>query len=310
MNLALNPALNLATTMHSRHLPDTRPRALGLAPALTNAVLLAALAALLPLGACATKNGYGVGEQAQAEQQMRAAAQDPAPDTPGMYLGLIERMQGEGLYYASLAHIDAYERQYGASPQSILLRADALRATGQSAASAAAYAQLAGTPLEGRGHRGLGLLAGGAGDFRKAAQELAAASALAPTDAATLSDLGYALLRDGEVPAARVPLLKAIELDAHNPRIVANVALYLVASGDAGGARSLMTQQNLPAETRAAVERDARKIAQARRTREVSELPPPEAPALPHASAKVVDANGIGGWSGVGQGRLVARLTQ
>ena len=69
---------------------------------------------------------------------MDAAAQkQAAPDTPGMYLGLIERMQSQGLYYASLAHIDAYEKQYGASPQTILLRADALRMTDQPAASAA-----------------------------------------------------------------------------------------------------------------------------------------------------------------------------
>ncbi|WP_199272252.1 tetratricopeptide repeat protein [Paraburkholderia acidisoli] len=282
------------------------------------ALLAAACLALLALGACATKTGYGVGPQAEAEQQMRAAVQDPAPDTPGMYLGLIERMQGEGLYYASLAHIDAYEHQYGTSPQSILLRADALRSTGQSVASAAAYAQLIGTPLEGRGHRGLGLLAGGAGDFHKAAQELAAASALAPTDAATLSDLGYALLRDGDVAGARVPLLKAIELDAHNPRIAANVALYLVASGNADGARNLMAQQNLPPEARAAIARDARKVEQAQRTREVSDAPvpvPKSAAALlpaPHALADAAgaNANAPGAWGGEGQGRLVGRLMQ
>jgi Flp pilus assembly protein TadD len=224
----------------------------------------ATLLALTALAGCAAKEGYGVGPQAQVEQQMRvAAAQDPAPDTPGMYLGLIERMQGAGLYYASLAHIDAYDRQYGANPDSILLRADALRATGQSAASATAYTKLLDTPLAGRGHRGLGLLAGAAGDFRKASRELAAASALAPTDAATLSDLGYALLLAGAVDDARVPLLEAIELDAHNPKIAANVALYLVASGNAAKARDLMTQQGLPQETRVAVARDARKVAQA-----------------------------------------------
>lgn len=305
----------MALTMRSRHFIDTNAR--GCAQRLTTAALLVSL---LSMAACATKDGYGVGPQAQAEQQMRAAVQDPAPDTPGMYLGLIERMQSEGLYYASLAHIDAYERQYGASPQSTLLRADALRSTGQSAASATTYAQLAGTPLEGRGHRGLGLLAGSAGDFHKAAQELATASALAPTDAATLSDLGYALLRDGDVSAARVPLLKAIELDAHNSRIVANVALYLVASGDTSGARNLMAQQNLPAETRAAVERDARKVEQARRSRQMSET----APVLPHAVAEAANANagvssvsgvasaasGSEEWGSAAQGRLVARLMQ
>jgi Flp pilus assembly protein TadD len=261
-------------------------------------------AALAALAGCAAKEGYGVGPQAQAEQQMRATVHDPAPDTPGMYLGLIERMQGAGLYYASLAHIDAYERQYGESPDSILLRADALRATGQGAASAAAYTKLLDTPLAGRGHRGLGLIAGAAGDFGTAARELASACALAPTDAATLSDYGYALLREGDVTAARVPLLEAIELDAHNTKIAANVALYLVASGEAAKARDLMTQQGLPQETRAAVARDARKVAEARRAREISQTREP-----PHTLAAT--ANGPdGSTDGDIQARLVTRLAQ
>ncbi len=51
--------------------------------------------------------------------------EDQAPDTPGMYLALIDRMQAQGLFFASLAHIDAYEKQYGTTPDTVLLRADA-----------------------------------------------------------------------------------------------------------------------------------------------------------------------------------------
>ncbi|MBN3814962.1 pilus assembly protein, partial [Paraburkholderia sp. Ac-20347] len=233
---------------------------------------VAACGALALLAACSSPQGYGVGPQAQAEMKMRADdAKDAVPDTPGMYLGLISRMQSEGLYYASLAHIDAYERQYGASPNSIVLRADALRATGQASASASAYTQLLNTPFAARGHRGLGLLAGGSGDFRRAAQELDEASMLAPTDPATLSDLGYALLREGDVNGARVPLLKAIELDPHNSKIAANVALLLSASGADGDAQTLMNQQGLPADTRAAVARDAQKVKEASRARELAD---------------------------------------
>ena len=119
------------------------------------------LAVALLLGACATKeSGYGVGAQTERAALMQAADQKQSvPDTPGMYLGLIQRMQAQGLYYASLAHIDAYDKTYGVMPESILLRADALRMTDQPAASAAVYAQLLKTPLAARGYRGLGLLA-------------------------------------------------------------------------------------------------------------------------------------------------------
>jgi len=269
---------------------------------------VALCAALAVLGACASKEqGYGVGPQAQAELQMRTQVKDPAPDTPGMYLGLIERMQSEGLYYASLAHIDAYEQQYGASPQSIALRADALRATHQPAASAAAYRQLLTTPLAARGHRGLGLLAGAAGNFGEAARELGEASRLEPTDALTLSDLGYALLRNGDVARARVPLLQAFELDSHNPKIAANVALYFTASGDEASAQSLIAQQKLPADARAAIARDAQDVARAQHAQEAQRRRAPPAPVV--AGAQVESPAGAP-QLGDAQPRLVGHLMQ
>ncbi|MFM0293334.1 MULTISPECIES: tetratricopeptide repeat protein [Paraburkholderia] len=227
----------------------------------------ATLAALSLLGACASKDlvGYGVGPQAERAVLAQQANKDPAPDTPGMYLGLIDRMQSQGLYFASLAHIDAYDKQYGASPDSILLRADALRMTDQPAAAVAVYGQLLKTPLATRGYRGLGLIAGAAGDFTRAAQEFQQAVQLAPTDAATLSDLGYARLRDGDVDGARVPLMKAAELDPTNPKIVSNVALYLLANGDQAQALAVMNQQQLAPDVRAAIRSDAAKVAAAGR---------------------------------------------
>ncbi|WP_260854547.1 tetratricopeptide repeat protein [Paraburkholderia sp. BCC1884] len=217
------------------------------------------------LGACASKDvtGYGVGPQAERAVMAQQANRDPAPDTPGMYLGLIDQMQSQGLYFASLAHIDAYEKQYGANPDTHLLRADALRMTDQPAAAADAYSLLLKTPLAARGYRGLGLIAGASGDFAHAAQELEQAVQLAPTDPVALSDLGYARLRDGDVNGARVPLMKAAELDQNNPKIVSNVVLYLLASGDQAQALAVMNQQKLAPEVRTAIRGEAAKVAAA-----------------------------------------------
>lgn len=225
------------------------------------------LAACAVLGACASKEltGYGVGPQAERAAMAQQANRDPAPDTPGMYLGLIDQMQSHGLYFASLAHIDAYEKQYGVSPDTNLLRADALRMTDQPDAAAAAYGLLLKTPLAARGYRGLGLVAGAAGDFSHAAQDLARAAELAPTDAVTLSDLGYARLRNGDVNGARVPLMKAAELDQNNQKIVSNVVLYLLANGDQAQALAVMNQQKLTPEVRGAIRSDAGKVAAASR---------------------------------------------
>jgi len=247
--------------------------------------MLAALCALL--GACAVKeSGYGVGPQAEREAQLQAqlqTSQQTKPDTPGMYLGLIDRMQSQGLYYASLAHIDAYEKQYGASPDSTLLRADALRATDQPAASATAYTQLLNTPLAARGYRGLGLLAGASGDFASASQSLAKAVELAPTDAATLSDLGYARLRAGDIAGARVPLMKAAELDAKNQKVIGNVVLYLLADGETARAQALIKDQKYTPDVRAQIRDDVAKVMAASRARQHAVKPHAEAvaPAMP-----------------------------
>ncbi|MEM5385614.1 pilus assembly protein [Paraburkholderia phymatum] len=250
--------------------------------AIRHVIRLAALAGVCALlGACAVKEaGYGVGVQAEREAKLQQSAHDTAPDTPGMYLGLIDRMQAQGLYYASLAHIDAYEKQYGASPDSILLRADALRATDQPASSAAAYTQLLNTPLAARGYRGLGLLAGASGDFERASQVLETAVELAPTDVATLSDLGYARLRAGDVAGARVPLMKAAELDGHNRKVIGNVVLYLLADGQTARAQALIKDQKFAPDVRAQVRDEAAKVAAASRARRNGE---PRAQ-KPHAS--------------------------
>ena len=255
----------------------------------------AALAVLSLLGACASKGltGYGVGPQAERAVLAQQASKDPAPDTPGMYLGLIDQMQSQGLYFASLAHIDAYDKQYGASPDSILLRADALRMTDQPAAAASAYGQLLTTPLATRGYRGLGLIAGAAGDFTRAAQELQQAVLLAPTDAATLSDLGYARLRDGDVDGARVPLMKAAELDQTNPKIVSNVALYLLVNGDKAQALAVMNQQKLAPEVRAAIRSEAGKVAMARRAQARGAPAQQQSGALGAGARTVASAQGL-----------------
>lgn len=266
----------------------------------------AALAALaLSLAACGAfkESGYGIGAQAERAALMQAAADKNAtPDTPGMYLGLIGRMQSQGLYYASLAHIDAYEKQYGASPDTILLRADALRSTDQPAASTVAYRQLLGTPLAARGYRGLGLLAGASGDFDAASQALAQASALAPTDSPTLSDLAYARMRSGDIAGARVPLMKAAELDQNNPKVLSNLALFLLATGQTRDALGLMNQLKLAPAVRTEIRNDATRIAAAARARQRA-LARPGAPGAAASAGATLAASAAGSNGGAAAGK-------
>ena len=217
----------------------------------TGAPLLAALL----LGACASEP-KGVYRGAAEQQLRRDAAEAPAgapTDSGETYLRLVAQMQRDGLWFASLAHIDALEQQWVSTPPSIRLRADALRRTEQPGAAQAAYEKLIGTPLEAAGHHGLGLMAAARRDDAEAIRLLELARQRNPTDGVLLGDIGYAHLRAGHVAEARIPLMQAIQLKPDDPQVQVNVALYLQASGQGAQAEALMNAYKMAPGTRAAV---------------------------------------------------------
>lgn len=222
--------------------------------------LLACVAAAIAITGCGTlKDQYAATADAQQRASAEAAADTKAGaavDTKATYLKLVEQMQKEGLWFASLAHIDALEQRWGVSPESTRMRADALRQAGQAEASEQAYKRLIGTPLESAGYRGLGLLAGARGSYAEAAQLLRQAQRLTPTDAALLSDLGYASLRAGQIADARLPLMQALQLRPDSAQAQSNLALYLEVTDQGEQANRLMEANRMSPAARAAV-RDA-----------------------------------------------------
>ncbi|CAG9185236.1 tetratricopeptide repeat protein [Cupriavidus pampae] len=241
----------------------------------TNAPLLGVVVASLVLlagcsGLSGTNSAERMAQQAEAQielgklrdKEARAEYSDKA-----VYLGLIGRMQQEGLYYASLAHIDAYQQRFGAPPELKLLRADALRETGQDEAATLAYRELLSTDRAARAYHGLGLIAGKQGDFARAVMELRQGATLDPISAPIANDLGYALMRGGALQEARVPVMQALQLDGANPRIVSNAAVWMMADGKRAQAAAMMQQANLSESTRAAIRKEAERIARAVQTR-------------------------------------------
>ncbi|SFI00067.1 Flp pilus assembly protein TadD, contains TPR repeats [Collimonas sp. OK307] len=215
------------------------------------------------LAGCATNSAKMYAQQIEAAQlRQEAEEKAPTPDNKGMYLGVIRQMQEQGMYFASLAHIDAYEQQNGSTPEIQRLRADALRETTQSAAADAAYRKLLNTSEASAAWHGLGLMAAQSGDYKAATTALREAAKREPTNPVMLSDLGYAMLRSGDIAAARVPLAQAAELAPDNRKMIGNLALFLLVSGDAGKARAVMDKANLSTESRATVYRLAAEIGQ------------------------------------------------
>ncbi|WMJ69497.1 Flp pilus assembly protein TadD [Stenotrophomonas sp. 24(2023)] len=213
---------------------------------------------LVPLlaAACAsTQNGYRQGPS--------LAEPTPAPqDQRTTYLDLIGRMQAQGAWYASLAHVDAYRQRFGDSPALRLLQADALRQTGQVDAAQALYQALGSGAQAGAAAHGLGLIAAARNDDAGSEQALARASQLEPLNTDYLGDLGFARLRDGQFEQAREPLAKALELAPGNARAAANLALWATLRGDTATAERLMQQGNLGEESRQGVAQQAQQIRQ------------------------------------------------
>lgn len=209
-------------------------------------------AGALSLAGCASKPapGYGATEQtiaAQAQQQMEKAEQATQVDPQRTYLNLIEQMQQANQWYASLAHADAFERQYGSNAQIRLKRADALRNTGQAQLAEQNYRALLDDPdTQARARRGLGLLSASQQQYAQAVTQLEIARQLNPIDADVLADLAYTHMLDGHLAAAAVPILQAAQLAPSNARVQLNLALYWLASGSQSQAMQLLQRLRQP----------------------------------------------------------------
>ncbi|WP_282276538.1 Flp pilus assembly protein TadD [Stenotrophomonas sp. PS02297] len=181
---------------------------------------------------------------------------EPAPqDDRGMYLALIRQMQDQGAYYASLAHVDAFKKRFGDTPDLRILEADAQRETGNGDAAAALYRGLGRSPQPAPAWHGLGLGAAAAGDRDNAQLALANAVRLEPLEPRYLGDLGFALLQSGRIADARAPLAKAAELAPDSSRAAANLALWALLSGQSSLAETIMRGARLSGPVRDEVAR-------------------------------------------------------
>ncbi|WP_147675776.1 tetratricopeptide repeat protein [Xanthomonas massiliensis] len=213
--------------------------------------LLAAL--LLPLAACRSDPSGYVRPDPDSLARMAEAEADPKPDDRGTYLALIEKMQSQKAWFASLAHIDAFRQRFGNFPGLQLMQARALHETGQLDAAEPLYRGLLNGPLSAAAWHGLGLIAALHQDPDTAMADLSRAVQRDPLNATYLGDLGFACLRAGDLERARMPLAKAAELDPADARTIANLALWTLLNGEPGKADAIMHRANLPQATRDSV---------------------------------------------------------
>jgi len=192
------------------------------------------------------------------------ARQGEKENDPEFYLQLIGNMQEKKLYFASIAHLDAFDLRWPGDARAALLRGDALREVGYLDRARAIYQNMLKTAPSAGANHGLGIIASRQGDTASALVALAKANQLAPTNGAILNDLGYAQLLAGQLDDARLSLHKASELDPKNARIGANLALLYGVIGQPEKAQSIMNWYQFPVAQRQEISRKAGEFAYGR----------------------------------------------
>lgn len=218
-----------------------------------SAIVVATLT--LGLAACATQpQGQNTGAQNQPAQQNPAAtaqmqqnqqalidaqrAEDQQEENArlkqakgeqekAIHLGLVKKMIDQNNGYAALAHLDSYDKKWGADLKSRLLRADALRKTGQYDQAEQAYQSLLGSgDDQGQVWYGLGKISIEKGKLNAAEVRLEKAVQIDPLKIDAYTDLGLVYLLDGKKDLSYNALMKASELSNQDPKILANLALW------------------------------------------------------------------------------------
>lgn len=160
----------------------------------------------------------------------------------GVKLQLIRQLMDGGKLHAALANLDATDRS---SPDAIYLRAELLRQTDRPGEAEPLYQSLLEGCRAGRGHHGLGLIAGRARRMDEAVKQLEEARRLLPTDAHIRNDLGYAFLLRGDDARARHEFVTALELEPNHRMSAANLVLLMLARGEDKSAEALARQTEI-----------------------------------------------------------------
>lgn len=241
---------------------------------------------LLMLTACSALKPDTANELIRAQQQEAAhiqrqeheRAEQAAKNQPQLLLTLIDEHINQQRYFAALAYINSYVHHFGSTPALAIRHGHVLRNLDQDEDAQRVYEQALKSDHKAQALHGLGLLAAKRQRFDLATAFLEQATALNPTDATALSDLGFAYLSLGQTHKARMPLGQATELAPTDQRITANVALLLFMERDEQGAQRLMQAAGLDPASQTHIQQLAHQLA----------APPP----VPQRPTRVEQASG------------------
>lgn len=213
-------------------------------PVIVISLLLNACAALVP-------------DDSSHQAARQACADSPSDDT-ALRLDMVRELIADGRMHAALAHLDELDSD---ASQATYLRAEILRQSERSDQAKVLYQQLTNSCLAGKGHHGLGLIAGRLQQLAEAESQLAKAAELLPVNARIRNDYGYALLMNGKLDIARHEFLTAMELDGDNRLAETNMVILLFLQSEPEKARSFASKLNMDSQTLADLQLQANALA-------------------------------------------------
>lgn len=165
-----------------------------------------------------------------------------------MYLELVHKMVEQEQFYGAIANLDQLEKTALPSPQTIYLRAEALRRSGQLAPAEKQYNLLLNGCMAGYGLHGLGLLATESGQLAQAQDFLERACQERPVDANAHNDLGMVLLMSGRHQEAHKEFMTAMELDRGNRLPIENLFVLMLVENQGTQAQQFAASHGLNAQ--------------------------------------------------------------
>ena len=165
-------------------------------------------------------------------------------DAAQVHLDLVQNMIDKEQYFAALAHLEQIESAGETGPGVHFMKAEALRKMGRFSEAQAQYESLMGTPMEGQGHHGLGLLLART-DIDAAVAHLDQAVKSDPTNADFRNDLGYSYMLMGRLDIARLQFATAMQLKGKDARSTNNFIVLLLIQGRDADAAALASRADL-----------------------------------------------------------------
>ncbi|MGC4012243.1 MAG: tetratricopeptide repeat protein [Pseudomonas sp.] len=236
-----------------------------------NACLIGLLG--LTLGGCANFDTLGGGPSVgqNCDEKLGQSVE--------LQLNLAREMLDNGRAHAALANLETLP------PNSLEVReskALALRRIGDPKARIV-YEGLLGTCKAAEAHHGLGQIAMRAGNTVEAERELREAARLQPTNSSLRNDLGYVLLRRGDMEKARFEFITAMELNEHDKLPATNLLSVMFIQGETNEATRLIQSVGLSADQVRAAQDQAKDL------RPISPASPASQPAVQVESVSYVN---------------------